>query len=66
MQLQQQLQMQKDLGTLASNPNAGAQDYAAMMVKYPQMSEHFKKSWDVLSADQQQNKLSHADRKSVV
>jgi hypothetical protein len=60
LQRAQALQMQKDLGALASNPNAGAQDYAAMMVKYPQMSEHFKKSWDVLSADQQQNKLSHA------
>lgn len=60
LQRQQQLQMQQDLGKLASNPNAGAQDYASMMVKYPQMSEHFKKSWDVLSADQQQNKLSHA------
>ena len=60
IQRAQAAQMQKDLGALASNPNAGAQDYAAMMVKYPQMSEHFKKSWDVLSADQQQNKLSHA------
>lgn len=60
LQRAQALQMQKDLGTLAGNPNAGAQDYASMMVKYPQMSEHFKKSWDVLSADQQINKLNHA------
>ena len=59
LQRQQQQQLQQDLGTLASNPNAGAQDYASMMVKYPQLADHFKKSWDVLSADQQQSKLSH-------
>lgn len=57
---QAQLQMQRDLANLATNPNAGAQDYAGMMVKYPQLAEHFKKSWDVLSADQQQSKLSHS------
>jgi len=58
--LQQQQQMQADLANLASNPNAGAKDYAGMMTKYPQLADHFKKSWDVLSADQQQAKLSHS------
>lgn len=60
LQQQQQLQMQKDLAAVANNPNAGAQDYAGIMVKYPQLADHFKKSWDVLSADQQQNKLQHS------
>lgn len=60
LQRQQQKQMQLDLGALATNPNAGAKDYSAMMVKYPQLSEHFKRSWDVLNAEQQQNKLNHA------
>lgn len=60
LQRQQQQQLQQDLGALANNKNAGAQDYASMMVKYPQLAEHFKKSWDVLSADQQQSKLSHS------
>lgn len=60
LQRQQQLQLQQDLGQLANNPNAGAQDYASMMVKYPQLAEHFKNSWDVLSADQQQSKLNHS------
>ena len=59
-QQQAQLQMQQDLAKLATNPDAGAQDYASMMVRYPQLSEHFKRSWDVLSADQQQSKLSQA------
>lgn len=60
LQRAQAVQMQQDLGKLAANPDAGAQDYASMMVKYPQLSEHFKRSWDVLNADQQQNKLSHS------
>ena len=60
LQRVQQMQMQKDLATLSSNQNAGAQDYASMMVKYPQLSEHFKGSWDVLNADQQQTTLGNA------
>lgn len=59
-QQEAQLQMQKDLAAVANNPNAGAQDYAGIMLKYPQLADHFKKSWDVLSADQQQNKLQHS------
>ncbi len=59
-QQQQQQIMQNDLGLLAANPSPTATDYAAMMTKYPQLSDHFKKSWDVLSADQQQNKLQNA------
>ena len=58
--LTQQLAMQKDIAGLTANPNAGAHDYAAMMTKYPQLSEQFKRSWDVLNADQQKNSLSHA------
>lgn len=51
-------QLQTDLGVLATNKNAGAGDYSAMMVKYPQLSEHFKRSWDVLNADQQKERLA--------
>lgn len=60
MQLKQQQQMQQDFARLASTPNPTATDYAAMMTKYPQLSDHFKKSWDVLNADQQQNQLQSA------
>lgn len=52
-----QASMQQDLALLARNPNPTARDYTAVMTKYPQLSEHFKKSWDILSADQQQQKL---------
>jgi len=55
-----QEQMQADLGMLASNPNATAADYSSMMVKYPQLSEHFKRSWDVLDGAQRQAKLGQA------
>lgn len=58
--IQQQQQMQSDLYALSNNPNAGAKDYAAMMTRYPQLADHFKKSWDVLNADQQQNHLNQA------
>jgi len=56
---QQQVQMQNDIGALVNNPQAGAKDYAGIMLKYPQMGDHFKKSWEVLSADQQNAKLEH-------
>jgi len=55
-----QRQMQLDLANLSSNKNATAQDYASMMVKYPQLSEHFKRSFDVLNGDQQQSMVSDA------
>lgn len=61
--LQQQQQMQLDLGSLAMRAKegtAGAKDFASMSVKYPQMSEHFKRGFDVLSADQQQARLGQA------
>lgn len=56
---QQQVNMQNDIGALVNNPQAGAKDYAGLMLKYPQMGDHFKKSWDVLSTDQQNAKLAH-------
>lgn len=56
---QQQQQMQSDLANLSTNKNAGAQDYAQMAVKYPQLADHFKKTWDMLNADQQRSQLSH-------
>jgi hypothetical protein len=58
--LSQQRQMQADLASFVQKPNPGAQDYAALMTRYPSMAEHFKKSWDVLNVDQQQNKLQQA------
>lgn len=55
-----QAQLQTDLAGLAQKPNAKASDYAGMMVKYPQLSEHFKRGWETLNGEQQHNKLSTA------
>lgn len=56
--LQQQQQMQSDLSALAANPAATGRDYAAMMTRYPALSENLKRAWDAQSADQQQGSLS--------
>jgi len=58
-QRQAAIQMQKDLRALAANKNATGSDYANMILKYPQMSDHFKSSWDMLNADHQQSKLDN-------
>lgn len=55
-----QAQLQTDLAGLANKPDAKASDFSQMMVKYPQLSEHFKRGWDTLNGEQQQNKLSTA------
>lgn len=58
LQQQQQIQMQKDLAALANNPNATAQDFSSMMVRYPSLSEHFKRSWEILGGEQQKSRLT--------
>lgn len=57
-QRQMAIQMQKDIFGLSSNKNAKAEDYSNLMIKYPQISESLKKSWDVLNESQQKNMLS--------
>ncbi len=52
--------MQRDLGTLSANPNAKATDYSSLIVKYPQLSEQLKRSWDVVSADRKEGVLKNA------
>lgn len=62
-QLELQRQMQADLGGLATkvkDGTAGAQDFASTVIKYPQLSEHFKRGFDMMSADQQQARLGQA------
>ena len=60
LQQQQALQMRTDLASLAMKEDAGAEDYAQVMTKYPTMSEHFKRAWDVLSTEQQKVKQGQA------
>lgn len=56
--LQQQRQMQGDLLELSRNPTP--QSIAQMSLRYPQLSEQFKRSYDMLTPQQQQAKLSAA------
>lgn len=51
-------QMNADLGTLSKNPTPSA--LASMMVKYPSLSENFKRTYDVLSTEQKDSRLGQA------
>jgi hypothetical protein len=57
-QMQMEQQMQTDLSALV-NGTPTAKDYSNLILKYPQISERVKKSWDVMAPELQQNKLSH-------
>lgn len=61
-QEQARLQMQQDLAKLTSNPNVSASDYAAMVLRYPQLKDQFKQSWEALNESQRQNKLDQGTR----
>lgn len=50
--------MSQDLRALSMNPNATGADYAAMMTRYPQLSENLTRSWSTLNDTQKQNNLS--------
>lgn len=58
LQQKQQLQQQQDAQALASNPNASASDYAAYALKYPSLTKQTKDTFDLLSTDQQQQRLN--------
>lgn len=53
---EQQAAMQAELGELSKNPSPAA--LSSMMVKYPQLSEQFKRTHDVLSTEEQKAKVS--------
>lgn len=55
---QQKEQMQADLAALAANPTSQA--IGQMSIKYPALSENFKRSFDMLEPAQKQSKLEHA------
>lgn len=52
-----QAQMRTDLAALAAKKEASGADYAAVMTKYPQLSEQLGRSWTALNTSQQQSKL---------
>ena len=55
-----QAQMDSDLGALSKNPTPSA--LASMMVKYPSLSENFKKTYDVLSSEQKDSRIKQASQ----
>lgn len=55
---EQQAALQADLGIVAKNPTPSA--LASIMAKYPQLSEQFKRTYDVLNTEQQQSRLGQA------
>lgn len=54
----QEAQLKVDLAALAQNPSSQA--IGQMSIKYPQLSEQFKRSFDILEPAQKQAKLDHA------
>jgi len=60
--LEQQKQMQSDLGALAQKSNPTAKDFATITTKYPALAEHFKNTWSMMSQDQQQTRLGQASQ----
>lgn len=52
----QQLQMRQDLSALSKNPTSD--QIIAMSVKYPQLSEQFKRSYDMLAPQEQEAKVN--------
>lgn len=53
-----QQRLQEDLANLGSNPTSA--QVSQLMVKYPQLSEQFKRSYDALSADEQRSRMQQA------
>lgn len=56
----QQQQMQADLNDLSANPTPDA--IGRISLKYPQLSEQFKRSYDILAPEQQKAKLQSASQ----
>lgn len=57
-QLERKQQLQSDLNALGNNPTP--QQIASISGKYPELSEHFKRSYDMLTTEQQQSRLQSA------
>lgn len=53
-----QQQLQADLARVGENPTSA--QVSQLMVKYPQLSENFKRSYDALSADEQRSRMQQA------
>jgi len=59
-QLASQQKLQQDLAQLSENPSPAA--LAQLMTRYPQMSEQFKRTYDVLDSEQQKARVNQASQ----
>ena len=57
---EQQIQLQSDLTNLSANPTPAA--LVSMMAKHPQLSDQFKKTYDVLNSEQQRSGVKQASQ----
>lgn len=55
-------QQQEDLYNFSIMPNKTAEDYANIITRYPQLSEQYKRAWDIMDAGQQQESMSIASQ----
>jgi len=51
-------QFQQDLYDIYQNPEAGAKEYGALQIKYPQMSDSIKKTFDSVDGEKQKSAVS--------
>lgn len=53
-------QQQKDMYEFSQNPNKTTQDFVNFTTRYPQLTEQYKKSWEMMDSSQRQESLSTA------
>lgn len=51
-------QFQQDLYDIYQNPEAGAKEYGALQIKYPQMADSIKKTFDSVDGEKQKSAVS--------
>lgn len=56
----QQKQMQIDFASVRDNPNAGPQDYANLMMKYPEQQQRIKGVYDMLGEEKRRAKQAES------
>jgi len=50
--------LQSDMAALSENPNAGADDYARVITKYPEISQDLSRGWNALDEAQKGERLN--------
>jgi hypothetical protein len=57
---ERQAQMQFDFASVRDNPNSGPQDYANLMMKYPEQQQRIKGVYDMLGEDKRRAKQAES------